>query len=54
MFERFKSFETTYREESIKLWEGLVKESPPAATAENRIPNDFKSWIVDYYCPKRK
>jgi len=56
-FERFKSHETVYRRESVKLWEGLVTESPPSANPSNpkvRLPNDFKGWIRECYCPVRK
>jgi hypothetical protein len=53
-FERFKSLETVYREESIKLWENLVTKSPPSTNQRAQIPNDFKRWIRDYYCVTRK
>lgn len=53
-FERFKSFETVYRREAIKLWESLVAQSPPSANPKTRIPNDFKSWITEYYCTVRR
>ena len=53
-FERFKSLETVYREESIKLWENLVTKSPPSSNQRVQLPNDFKRWIRDYYCVARK
>ena len=53
-FERFKSLETVYREESIKLWENLVTKSPPSTNQKVQLPNDFKRWIRDYYCVTRK
>ena len=54
--ERFKSYETNYRKEAIKLWETLLTQSPPSATPlkAGKFPKDFKSWIRDYYCPARK
>ena len=53
-FERFKSRETVFRRESIKLWENLVTKSPPSANPAMRTPNDVKRWIKDYYCVGRK
>lgn len=51
IFEKFKSFETIYRRESIKLWENLVTKGPPSANL--KIPNDYKRWIRDYYSHHR-
>jgi hypothetical protein len=54
LFEKFKCFETVYREESIKLWENLVRKSPPIKSDKLDIPNDFKRWIKDYYIGNRR
>jgi hypothetical protein len=54
IFEKFKCLEPVYRRESIKLWENLVKSSPPSSNPKVTIPNDLKKWIKDYYCAHRR
>ena len=46
LFEKFTSVETVCRRESMKLWEGLVRNLPPKN--DENMPDNPRTWILEY------
>lgn len=46
LFEKFTSVETVCRKESVKLWEGIVKNLPPKNS--EGMPDNPRLWILEY------
>lgn len=51
LFEKFTSVERVYRQESMKLWQELLKNMPPKNA--DKMPDNPKLWISEYYVSRR-